>query len=139
MQPEPRLIPLDPLHRAQALELALLVACDIHPLNNVRVLKYLTQVLGIDAEDRQRWYAHWVAEGLAAAETLLNRHRRGAFFAGAAAGIVECCLVPQLANARRMGCDLTPYPALLELEGRCLALEAFQRASPERQPDYLPD
>ena len=98
-----------------------------------------TQALGIDAEDRQRWYAHWVAEGLAAAETLLNRHRRGAFFAGAAAGIVECCLVPQLANARRMGCDLTPYPALLELEGRCLALEAFQRASPERQPDYLPD
>ncbi|HCG0250336.1 TPA: maleylacetoacetate isomerase, partial [Pseudomonas aeruginosa] len=85
------------------------------------------------------WYAHWVAEGLAAAETLLNRHRRGAFFAGAAAGIVECCLVPQLANARRMGCDLAPYPALLELEGRCLALEAFQRASPERQPDYLPD
>ncbi|HFL5970706.1 TPA: maleylacetoacetate isomerase, partial [Pseudomonas aeruginosa] len=79
VQPEPRLIPLDPLHRAQALELALLVACDIHPLNNVRVLKYLTQVLGIDAEDRQRWYAHWVAEGLAAAETLLNRHRRGAF------------------------------------------------------------
>lgn len=63
VQPEPRLIPLDPLHRAQALELALLVACDIHPLNNVRVLKYLTQVLGIDAEDRQRWYAHWVAEG----------------------------------------------------------------------------
>lgn len=120
VQPEPRLIPLDPLHRAQALELALLVACDIHPLNNVRVLKYLTQVLGIDAEDRQRWYAHWVAEGLAAAETLLNRHRRGAFFAGTAAGIVECCLVPQL-------------------EGRCLALEAFQRASPERQPDYLPD
>ncbi len=57
------------------------MACDIHPLNNVRVLKYLTQVLGIDAEDRQRWYAHWVAEGLAAAETLLNRHRRGAFFA----------------------------------------------------------
>ncbi len=139
VQPEPRLIPLDPLHRAQALELALLVACDIHPLNNVRVLKYLTQVLGIDAEDRQRWYAHWVAEGLAAAETLLNRHRRGTFFAGAAAGIVECCLVPQLANARRMGCDLAPYPALLELEGRCLALEAFQRASPERQPDYLPD
>ncbi|PCC87590.1 glutathione S-transferase N-terminal domain-containing protein [Pseudomonas aeruginosa] len=87
VQPEPSLIPLDPLHRAQALELALLVACDIHPLNNVRVLKYLTQVLG----------------------------------------------------ARRMGCDLAPYPALLELEGRCLALEAFQRASPERQPDYLPD
>ncbi|MBL4549515.1 maleylacetoacetate isomerase [Pseudomonas aeruginosa] len=139
VQPEPRLIPLDPLHRAQALELALLVACDIHPLNNVRVLKYLTQILGIDAEDRQRWYAHWVAEGLAAAETLLTRHRRGAFFAGAAVGIVECCLVPQLANARRMGCDLAPYPALLELEGRCLALEAFQRASPERQPDYLPD
>ncbi|MBA5172702.1 maleylacetoacetate isomerase [Pseudomonas aeruginosa] len=139
VQPEPRLIPLDPLHRAQALELALLVACDIHPLNNVRVLKYLTQVLGIDAEDRQRWYAHWVAEGLAAAEILLNRHRRGAVLAGAAAGIVECCLVPQLANARRMGCDLAPYPALLELEGRCLALEAFQRASPERQPDYLPD
>ncbi|HFS0767609.1 TPA: maleylacetoacetate isomerase, partial [Pseudomonas aeruginosa] len=108
VQPEPRLIPLDPLHRAQALELALLVACDIHPLNNVRVLKYLTQVLGIDAEDRQRWYAHWVAEGLAAAETLLNRHRRGAFFAGTAAGIVECCLVPQLANARRMGCVLAP-------------------------------
>ncbi|HIE1894917.1 TPA: maleylacetoacetate isomerase [Pseudomonas aeruginosa] len=139
VQPEPRLIPLDPLHRAQALELALLVACDIHPLNNVRVLKYLTQILGIDAEDRQRWYAHWVAEGLAAAENLLTRHRRGAFFAGAAVGIVECCLVPQLANARRMGCDLAPYPALLELEGRCLALEAFQRASPERQPDYLPD
>lgn len=128
VQPEPRLIPLDPLHRAQALELALLVACDIHPLNNVRVLKYLTQVLGIDAEDRQRWYAHWVAEGLAAAETLLNRHRRGAFFAGAAAGIVECCLVPQLANARRMGCDLAPYPALLELEG------AAWRSKPSSAP-----
>ncbi|HCF2343376.1 maleylacetoacetate isomerase [Pseudomonas paraeruginosa] len=139
LRPEPRLIPFDPRQRAQALELALLVACDIHPLNNVRVLKYLTQVLGIDTEARQRWYAHWVAEGLAAAETLLNRHARGAFFTGEAPGIVECCLVPQLVNARRMGCDLSPYPGLLELQRRCLALDAFQRASPERQPDYLPD
>ncbi len=130
VQPEPSLIPLDPLHRAQALELALLVACDIHPLNNVRVLKYLTQVLGIDAEDRQRWYAHWVAEGLAAAETLLNRHRRGAFFAGAAAGIVECCLVPQLANARRMGCDLVPGMNLGQtsfLDGKALPGTLFQQ------------
>ncbi|MGX8972156.1 maleylacetoacetate isomerase, partial [Pseudomonas aeruginosa] len=115
------------------------VVCDTHPWNSVWGLKSWTRFFGGDAGNRQRWYAHWVAEGLAAAETLLNRHRRGAFFAGAAAGIVECCLVPQLANARRMGCDLAPYPALLELEGRCLALEAFQRASPERQPDYLPD
>jgi maleylacetoacetate isomerase len=134
--PEPRLFPLDPLARAQVQELALLVACDIHPLNNLRVLKFLTDELAISAEDKQRWYAHWIAEGFAAMEVLLGRVARHAYCFGEAPGAADCCLVPQVANALRMGCDVSAYPRVMSVYRHCVQLEPFKSAAPERQPDY---
>jgi maleylacetoacetate isomerase len=116
--------------------LALAVACDIHPLNNLRVLNYLTGPMRLSDEARQTWYRHWIAEGLAALETLLAGDRdTGRFCHGDAPGLADCCLVPQLANAHRFKCDVTPYPTLLGIEKNCQALAPFQHAAPEQQPD----
>ena len=127
-RPEPALIPRDPSSRARAMALALAIGCDIHPLNNLRVLSYLGEA-GIDKDGRDRWYRHWVVEGLgpleaSAAGTL-------AFLGGDAPGIADLCLVPQLYNARRFDVDLTPYPTLVAVAARCVALPAFERAHPE--------
>jgi maleylacetoacetate isomerase len=134
------LLPPDPLLRARARELALLVACDIHPVNNLRVLRYLTDVLHIDDAAKNEWYRHWVREGLAAFEKHLAHpgHADGApgkFCVGDAPTIADCCLVPQLYNARRFEVDLAEFPVLLEIDARCAELPAFQAAHPERQPD----
>jgi maleylacetoacetate isomerase/maleylpyruvate isomerase len=134
--PQPPLLPLDPVARARVRSLALAIACEIHPLNNLRVLNYLTKALGASEDAKVAWYRHWVALGLDALEAqLAGDPARGRFCAGDTPGLADCCLVPQLFNARRFGCDLAAYPALLEIERNCDALEAFRRAAPGQQPD----
>jgi len=134
--PHPPLLPASPKDRARVRSLALAVACEIHPLNNTRVLRYLKERLGAGQEAQDVWYRHWIDTGFSALEARLSREREtGRFCHGDAPGLADCCLIPQMANARRVPHDLTPYPTLLRIEKACLALDAFQRASPERQPD----
>jgi maleylpyruvate isomerase len=134
--PEPALLPKTPGERARVRALAQTIACEIHPLNNTRVLNYLTGVAGMSEEARNTWYRHWVAEGFHALEArLAGNPETGRFCHGDAPGIADCCLVPQMFNARRFKCDLGPYPTLVAIDRSCQALEAFQRAAPERQPD----
>ncbi|MGH6943455.1 MAG: maleylacetoacetate isomerase [Geminicoccaceae bacterium] len=132
--PKPPLLPEDPEARAFARALALAVACDIHPLNNLRVLQYLEHTLGCDEAVRLAWYRHWVAAGLRALEAML-KGRAGEFCAGARPSVADICLVPQVYNARRYQCDLEPYPTVRRIDERCRELEPFARAAPERQPD----
>lgn len=134
--PQAPLLPTDPLQRAWARSMALAVACDIHPLNNLRVLQYLKHELQVEDDARNDWYRHWVAAGLHGLETLVQRHRDGRHFIfGDQPGMAEACLIPQLFNARRLDCDLQSYPTLLAVEEKCLELSAFQEAAPERQID----
>lgn len=133
---EPPLLPRAAADRAYVRALAQIVACEIHPLNNTRVLGYLSSELGVSDEARTRWYQHWVALGLEAFETrVAHDARTGRFCFGDTPGIADCCLVPQLANARRFECDLSGYPALVRIERACNELPAFQQAAPGRQPD----
>jgi maleylacetoacetate isomerase len=135
--PVPRLMPEPQPLRARVLEFAHLIACDVHPLNNLRVLKYLSRPLGVEADARAVWYAHWIAEGLAGAERLLERHGDGGGWCfGGMPTLADICLVPQMANAERMGCDLTPYPRLRATYAHGLAHPAFVAAAPRNQPDF---
>ena len=134
--PKPPLLPPDPAGRARALALALAVACDIHPLNNTRVLSYLTGTLGVTEEQKNGWYKYWIDTGFEALETQLSRDATtGRFCHGDAPTIADVCLVPQMANARRVNFDFTPYPTLLRIEAACAALPAFANAAPAKQPD----
>ncbi len=134
--PKPALLPGDAAGRARVRSLALAIACDIHPLNNLRVLNYLRGTLGVTDAQRDGWCHYWCDVGLEALETRLARERAtGAFCHGAAPTIADVCLVPQLANARRVDLDLAPYPTLLRIESACVALPAFADAAPARQPD----
>jgi maleylacetoacetate isomerase len=135
--PEPRLIPADPLLRARVLEVSDAIACDIHPVNNMRILRYLQDRLGVTPAQKDEWYRHWVAEGLGAVEQMLARSDAGPFCFGPQPTLADCCLVPQVANAERMGCDLTPYPTILRIHRHAMAQPAFQAAAPERQPDHV--
>lgn len=135
--PEVLLIPREPLLRARVLELANLIACDIHPINNLRVLGYLQQTLGVSAERKTAWYAHWVAEGLAAVEALLERYGDGPYCFGEKPTLADCCLVPQVANAERMGCDLRGYRRVLAVYRHCQSQPAFLQAAPGQQPDFI--
>ena len=130
--PDTPLYPEDTLHRAQVRALCQLIACDIHPLNNLRVLKYLKNELGQDEADVRQWYAHWVIEGFAALEPQLPAD---GFVNGDAPGMGEAYIVPQVYNARRFEVDLDAFPKLRALDERCAPLEAFQRARPEAQAD----
>jgi len=134
--PEPRLIPENADARAKVLEMALLIACDMHPVNNLRVLRYLVNQLGVDEAAKNAWYTHWIAEGLGTLEQLLTRAHSDGFCMGEYVSLADCCLVPQVANAKRMGCDVTPYPRVLAVYEHCTALPAFERAAPLQQPDY---
>lgn len=134
--PQVPLLPKDAAARARVRALALAIACDLHPLNNLRVLNYLTGPMGLTDDAKQAWYRHWIAEGLSALEASLASDRdTGKFCHGNAPGLADCCLVPQLANAHRFKCDVSAYPALLRIEKNCQALDAFQRAAPGRQSD----
>jgi maleylpyruvate isomerase len=134
--PEPPLLPATAGERARVRSLALAVACDIHPLNNLRVLAYLTGELGIDEDAKLRWYRHWVAEGLGALEgALASSDETGRFCHGDRPTIADCCLVPQVFNARRFDCPLESYPTVIRIEAACLALPELERALPENQPD----
>jgi maleylacetoacetate isomerase len=135
-QPRPPLLPPDPAGRARVRSLALAIACDIHPLNNLRVLNYLTGTLGATEAQKNGWYRYWCDVGLEALETRLAREAAtGSFCHGDVPGVADICLVPQLANARRVDLDLAPYPTLLRIEAACNALPAFADAAPARQPD----
>jgi len=134
---EPRLIPTDTLARARVLELSNAIACDIHPINNMRILRYLQDVLGASDAQKNAWYQHWVNEGLGAVEELLARHGHGAYCFGDAPTLADCCLVPQVANAQRMGCDLSAFSRILRIHAHCSAQPAFQHAAPARQPDAI--
>ncbi|QCP53191.1 maleylacetoacetate isomerase [Trinickia violacea] len=134
--PEPRLIPLELDARIRVLELSYLIACDIHPLNNLRVLRYVQDVLGVTPEQKDAWYQHWIAQGMAGVERLLTRYGRGPWCFGDEPTLADCCLVPQIGNALRMGSDLTAYPRSLAVYRHAIEHPAFEMARPARQPDY---
>jgi maleylacetoacetate isomerase len=135
-RPEPPLLPVAPPARARVRGIALAIACEIHPLNNLRVLNYLIGTLGVAREQKDGWYKYWVDVGFEALEKKLSQEREtGVFCHGNAPTLADVCLVPQIANARRFNIDLSPYPTLTRIEAACLALPAFAGAAPERQPD----
>ena len=128
--PEPRLIPDAPVARAAALAMVMLIACDIHPLNNLRILKYLTHDLGLRDDIRDRWYRHWVYDGFVALEALAAG--AGPYLGGEAPGIADVFLVPQMANARRFEVPLSEFPTLIACDSAARDLDAFAAAAPER-------
>ena len=134
-QPRPPLLPTEPLARARVRSLSLIVACEIHPVNNLRVLKYLKNDLGQSQAQTDAWYRHWIAEGLAKFESELESPETGRYCHGDAPTLADCCLVPQVFNAKRYDCDLGPYPTLMRVFEACMALAAFDRAQPGKQPD----
>ncbi|WP_283629639.1 maleylacetoacetate isomerase [Shewanella baltica] len=136
IHPQSPLLPASALERAHVRAMALTVACEIHPLNNLRVLQYLTQTLGVDEAAKNTWYHHWVASGFAALETLLVRHS-GRHCFGDTVTLADLCLVPQVYNAQRFNVDLTPYPNIMRVWTECNQLEAFADAAPERQADAV--
>ncbi|WP_104205467.1 maleylacetoacetate isomerase [Billgrantia saliphila] len=134
--PERPLLPADAEGRARVRSLAQLIACEIHPLNNLKVLKYLVHELKVDDEAKQAWYRHWIAEGFTALEArLANEPGTGTFCHGNDPTLADICLVPQVFNAERFECDLAAYPTLRRITERCRELEAFRRAAPGEQPD----
>ncbi len=133
--PEPALLPSGLAARAQVRAMAQLVACDIHPLNNLRVLNYLKTRLDHDQETTDRWYRHWINEGFAALEGLVAKYGSMERCFGAALTMADCCLVPQIWNARRFNTDLEPFPRLVAIDKALASLPAFRNAAPETQPD----
>ena len=130
------LLPATARERARVRGLAQLVACDIHPLNNLRVLQYLEREWDIPADGREAWARHWMEQGLDAFEALVaDNPATGQFCHGDAPGLADCCLVPQLYNARRFGLDVARWATLARIEQACQALPAFAAAAPEAQPD----
>jgi len=136
LHPQPPLLPRDPLSRARVRSLSMLIACEIHPVNNLRVLQHLKRALGQNEEQINAWYRHWIADGLAKFEAdLLRAPGPGRFCHGDAPGMADCCLVPQVFNAQRYQCDTSPYPATMRVFAECMKIEAFDRAQPAKQPD----
>lgn len=138
IKPDPRLLPADMLMRARVRHLAEIIACDIHPLNNVAVLAYLKGEMGADEAAVQRWYHHWITVNFAALEKELAGGTTPFAFGGAPS-LFEVHLVPQFYNARRFAMPVDAYPRLLEIEAACLKLPAFIKADPHRQPDCPDD
>jgi maleylacetoacetate isomerase len=133
--PEPPLLPPDAASRARVRALALTVACDIHPLNNLRVLDYLDGTLGADEAARLAWYRHWVETGLATLEALLGDDASGRYCHGDEPGLADCCLVPQVFNAQRFGCRTAHVPTVMRIHAACMDVAAFRDAAPAVQPD----
>ena len=137
--PQPPLLPHEPLDRAYVRSIALAIACEIHPLNNLRVLRYLTKDLGQSEEAKNAWYRHWVEQGLAQVEAqLVANGRCGRFVLGEAVTLADVLLVPQIFNARRFDCRLDHVPAVMRIFDACMQLPAFVDAQPSRQPDMPP-
>ena len=134
--PEPPLLPGSALDRAYVRSLALTIACEIHPLNNLRVLKYLKHSVGASEDAKNAWYRHWVEQGLASVEALLARGgKAGQHCLGDLPTLADACLVPQIFNAQRFDCRLDHVPQVMRIFEHCMALDAFANAAPARQPD----
>src|SRR5262245_5801838 len=134
--PNPPLLPKDPADKALVRSLALGIACEVHPIQNLRVLKHVKAAYNQTDEQVNQWAQHWIDLGLAALqEMIVAQPKRSGFCFGATPTLADICLIPQLGNARRYGCDLSKYPAILEIERNCNALPAFANAAPEKQPD----
>ncbi len=133
--PSPALLPIDPVERARVRALANAVACEIHPLNTLRVLNYLTDTLGANEEHKREWYQHWVVDGFRALETSLAETATGAYCLGNEPTLADICLVPQVYNAERFAVDLDAFPTIRRIADACNALPPFAEAHPSRQPD----
>jgi len=135
-QPAPPLLPEDAFGRARVRALALDMACEIHPLDNLRVLRYLVREMGVSEDDKNRWYRHWVESGLEVVERQLAGHAStGRFCHGAAPGLADCVLVPQIFNAQRMACRLDHVPTVMRVFENCMAEAAFATTQPSACPD----
>ena len=134
--PQPALLPEDPIDRAYLRGLAQSIACDIHPLNNLRVLQYLVNTLEASEEQKLAWYHHWVGSGFKGIEArLANDARTGLCCYGDTPTIADVCLIPQVYNAKRFNCPLDDYPTIMRINDHCLGLEAFDVSTPDKQPD----
>jgi maleylacetoacetate isomerase len=130
----PALVPKESKARARVRALSYLVACEIHPLNNLRVLQHLKRALGQSEEQVNAWYRHWIGEGLTKVEAELTGSK-STYCHGDSPTMADCCLVPQIFNAKRYNCELAPYPTTMRVFDACMKLEAFDRAQPSKQPD----
>jgi maleylpyruvate isomerase len=139
-QPNPPFLPKAPAERARVRALALTIACDIHPLNNLRVLTYLKGVLKVTDAQHDSWYRHWIVEGFKGLEGMLKSGGTGKFCHGDAPTLADICLVPQVFNAKRLLDDsaLAAFPGIMKIFGACMKLDAFDKAQPSKQPDAEP-
>ena len=135
LNPEPALLPRAPVGRARVRALAQSIACEIHPLNNLRVLKYLVRELKADDDAKSGWYRHWVRQGLMAFERQLAQHPASRYCWGDTPTLADCCLVPQIFNGQRFDCDFSGLPRTMAAFEACMQLDAFARAQPSRCPD----
>jgi len=134
--PKPALLPTDLADKALVRSMAMVIACEVHPIQNLRVLNHVKKEYGQTDEQINRWAQHWIDLGLSGLEQMIAAQpKRGKFCFGDTPTLADICLVPQLGNARRYGCDLSKYPAILDVEKNCMALAAFADAAPEKQPD----
>ena len=132
------LLPSNPLEKARVQSMAYSIACEVHPLNNLRVMAYLKNEMGQDQEAINKWYHHWIRTEFSALETRLNDDpQTGVFSHGDKPGFFECFLIPQIYNAVRFKCDLSDFPKIMDINEKCLSLPAFEKAIPENQPDAV--
>lgn len=136
VHPGPKLLPADPLDRAYVRAFSQIIACEIHPLNNLRTRKYISRTYKLDEEGVNSWYRHWIAEGFRMMEAFLAQERRhGKYVFREQVTVADCCLVPQVFNAIAYKCELGPYPAVMRIHEACMKLDAFIQAQPSKQPD----
>ncbi len=134
--PQPPILPTDPGDKALVRSMAMVIACEVHPIQNLRVLNYVKATYNQTDAQVNQWAQHWIDLGLAALEQIIGaQSKRGKFCFGDSPTLADICLIPQLGNARRYGCDLAKYPAILEIEKNCMVIPAFANAAPEKQPD----